>query len=210
MRSGREEPTCSDRSRHSSSGVPQDAPGRGSRGRLSFQPRTLTSEDQDLDKWIEEHRYGRPNPRSIVTAREEIARHAFRILQGRWFLNRTADASYFERAGNSYLDRAEFDPWLPSLFSHEANLPSAPPQDKHQDCAVWFEESLPDLTDHILQEDMIIVHEKLRNGIDEWQVFSHDFQRREHKRCPKRTLQPFIHIFVCENADILLLQVVGV
>ncbi|MCH8854829.1 MAG: hypothetical protein IIA03_00920, partial [Proteobacteria bacterium] len=51
----------------------------------------LSLKDQNLDYWLREQ-YG-PNSRPLVKASEEIAGHAYRILQGRWYSNRIADAT---------------------------------------------------------------------------------------------------------------------
>lgn len=125
----------------------------------------LSSEDQVMDDWIESQNYGRINSRSLIPAREEVARHAYRTLQGRWFFKRTADSSYLEAEDGSYSKRGEFDPWLPSLFSHEVKLPFSPPEDKNHACAEWFVEDPPNLTDHILQDNMINVHEFVSTGV---------------------------------------------
>lgn len=137
---------------------------------VSLMP-TLTLEDESLDRWIGEQHFT-PNARPWIPAREELARYAYRVLQGTWYSRRTADTAYLQLEGIPYLERREFDPWLPTLFTHEAALPFEPLAGDDQTGSEWFNADLSDFTSYITGEEFFTVHEYLHKGDADWRLVS--------------------------------------
>lgn len=129
---------------------------------------SLSPKEQDLDHWIKEQ-YG-PNSRPLIKPNDEIVRHAYRILQGRWYSNRVADATCLDREHTSYFERREFDPWLPALMAHEVEPPCELPGDSQQTGPEWFNEDVLDLEGYIFRDDWMIVHEDFHEGDHVWRV----------------------------------------
>jgi archaellum biogenesis ATPase FlaH len=130
----------------------------------------LSEEERQLDRWIIDQQYTR-NSRPIITAREELVRHAYRILQQWCFLHRPADVNLLEEEGIARFERREIDPWLPRLFTSIVCLPFGPPQSNCDgEGDKWFQADLPDLTSHIDAEGSIVVHEYVTEGKAIWQM----------------------------------------
>lgn len=131
---------------------------------------TLSEDEIQLDRWIIDQQYTRTS-RPIITAREELARHAYRIFQQWCFLNRAADADLLEEEGIAYFERRELDPWLPRLYTSTVSFAFGPPRSNDDvEGDKWFQADLPDLTSHIDTEDNIVLHEYVTEGKAIWQM----------------------------------------
>ncbi|GAI90696.1 unnamed protein product, partial [marine sediment metagenome] len=132
---------------------------------------TLSEEEIQLDRWIIDQQYTTRSSRPIITAREELVRHAYRIVQQWCFFHRAADADLLEKEGIAYFERRELDPWLPRLFTSVASLPFGPPQSNDDvEGDRWFQADLPDLTHYIDTENNIVLHEFVTEGKATWQA----------------------------------------
>ncbi len=130
----------------------------------------LDEEEIQLDRRIVDQRYSR-NSRPLITAREEVVRHAYRIFQQWCFVKRAADADLLEEEGTAHFERRELDPWLPRLLTSNLSLPFGPPQSYEEgEGANWFQARLPDLTSHIYTEDNIVLHEYVTQGEAVWKI----------------------------------------